>query len=121
MQIGPIRIWLVLGSFLAFSICLPLGHVCLNQNSYANPALASSYLHSHGQDKDWQSSSIDENHKNDICQACLLAQNLLLDHGHVEMVVARAISSTLDRIYGPVIAIADFFQSASKRAPPACA
>jgi hypothetical protein len=120
-QIGPIRIWLALGSFFVFSICLPLGHVCLNQDSYANPALASSYPDSHGQDRDWRSSSIDESHKNDICQACLLAQNLFLDHGHIEMVAARTISSTLDRIYVPVIAITDFFQSASKRAPPACA
>jgi hypothetical protein len=120
-QIGPIRIWLGIGLFLAFSICLPLGHACLNHISYATPALALSHPDSHGQDKDWQSGSVDENHKNDVCQACLLSQTLLLFHGEVELVATRSISSTLDRLYAPVIAITDFFRSTSKRAPPACA
>jgi hypothetical protein len=120
-HIGPIRIGLGIGLFLSFSICLPLGHACLNHVSYANPASALSYPDSHGQDKDWQSSAVDENHKNDVCQACLLSQTLLLFHGEPEPVATRLISSTLDRTYAPVIAITDFFRSTPKRAPPACA
>ena len=80
-QIGPIWTWLVLISFLAFSICLPLGHVCLNHGSYANQLsaqpLAQSYLSGYVQDKAWHAGSVDENHNRDICQACLLGQNLL--------------------------------------------
>ncbi len=122
-QLSRTLIWLVLGSFFSFSICLPLGHVCLNQGFHTSPkgVHAAALSYNSGQDRFWQPDSFGENHQNDVCQACLLGQNILLDRGHVELAAIRSISSALDRIYAPVIPIARFFQSASKRAPPVCA
>jgi hypothetical protein len=109
-QGSQLCVGIVLCVFLSFSICLPLGHVCLNQFSGGTQLT---------QDSAWQTSKIQNSHKEDVCQACLLAQNLLLHQGAVELKVTRTPTSKLDRINDPIIAATDHFQSASNRAPPA--
>jgi len=109
-QVSQLGVGIVLSAFLSFSICLPLGHVCLNQ--FSGGALLAQNLA-------WQTNTIQNSHKEDVCLACLLAQNLLLHHGAVELKVTRTPTSKLDRSNDPVIAAADHSQSASKRAPPA--
>ncbi len=114
-QAGRLWIWVVLGAFLSFSICLPFGHVCLDQFSGGEHQAAGVA----GKETTWQPETSGESHKDDVCQACLLGQNLLLDDGAVQLAVNRAVIFRLDRVYALLIAVPDTFQSASKRAPPA--
>jgi len=123
-QVGQAWVWAVLGAFLLFSICLPLGHVCLNHPLGATSRITYTEARSaadpvtHGQPA-WQAARLDEIHEDDVCQACLIAQNLFLDDRAVELTIIDSTNSTLDRLYAPVIAVADSSRSAFKRAPPA--
>ncbi len=117
------QVWIVLSAFLSFSICLPLAHVCLDHALERQPtagiaarSIPEWISTSHG--LAFQALKFAESHKDDVCQACLLAQNLSLDHAAMGLAVLPAIAPAPDTIRAFVIAIADSFRSARKRAPP---
>ena len=119
------QVWLVLGVFLFFSMCLPLGHVCSEhvlggrQQSadLATRAIAKSQGTARVQDTEWQA-PLFESQQNDICQACLLIQNLILNHAVAEIAVLRIIVNVPESVRDSVIVSSDPFKSAFKRAPP---
>jgi hypothetical protein len=111
-QLDRLLVWTVLGAFLSFSICLPFGHICLNQISDNSQQAALRTIHA-------QPHEVEQGHQDDFCQACQLGQTLILDKSVAELKAIRTVTSTLGRLYAPIIALSDSFQSTSKRAPPA--
>jgi len=118
------QVWIVLSAFLSFSICLPLAHVCLDraldgQQAAGLAARSALAWISHTQGLVLQARTLDERHGDDVCQACLLAQNLSLNHAAMGLAVLPAVAPAPDSVRAFIAAIADSFRSAPKRAPPA--
>jgi hypothetical protein len=119
-------VWVFLGAFLFFSICLPLGHVCLDhvfvglQQTSGIPAQSMTLRTRSALSGDlaWHAQKFDGGEEDVVCQACLLAQNLLLDRAAVNLTVLRPVERTPKRLKAPAIAFTHSFQSVSKRAPP---
>ncbi len=122
-QAKAVQVWVLLGTFVFFAVGLPLGHICSDRvldgwqqkAEFAIPATADAQAHA--QEKEWQAALLNSQQR-DFCQACLLAQNLLLNRAVTGLTVLRAASSIPERRQDSVIAATDLFQSASKRAPP---
>jgi hypothetical protein len=119
-QISRIGIWTVLVTFLAFSICLPLGHICLDRIPSAdNWTLTKTANHSTvAHDTGWWANKVQDDHRDEVCQACLLAQNLLLDNGSVDLTSIQTARSIFEPEYASFVPSPDSFLSHLNKAPP---
>ena len=122
MRRRTISIWIFLGAFVAFSICLPLGHVCLNKSFDSRNISGLTVRADSGirrtQATEWRSQASDRDGNDEVCQTCLLTQNLHLKHAVTVFAALRPVAETMALPRISSVAKASFSRSASNRAPP---
>lgn len=108
-------VWAVIASFLYCAVCLPLGHVCLDQ--YADSWHSAAAYVAPGVMADHDPKQTPDQ-RNAVCQACLWSQTLYPSHITVELAVERTVTPSAILIHAPIRTLTDFFQSTAKRGPP---
>lgn len=118
-------IWSVIGAFLTFATCVPLGHICLDRIDWADPVSsghpAYAFMpgpHVVSQEGDPSLKDHPPSRKDGVCPACLWSQNLLRTSSASGLAVARTFTVAPLSFAAPSFEHRDCFQSALKRGPP---